>query len=188
MPSFEEYMADCWRSGRRLGWLGLVVLPGSLLVFNSCDLAGPSSEESEPSDDPAQEASAGVALPRFGAPQKWSGYFCVGNEVCRAADVNADGRADLVAFTHGPTPQVWVGLSTGSAFAPAVKWSDYFCTSSESCEVADVDGDGRSDVIAFTRGPDDSAWVALSHGAGFGHRRSGAATSVSGTRSAAPPT
>lgn len=91
-------------------------------------------------------------------------WFCVGNEVCKVADVNGDGRDDLVAFTRGNTGDVWVSLSTTYGFRPGVRWNDWFCVGNETCEVGDVNGDGSADLIAFTGGSAADVWVALSTG------------------------
>jgi hypothetical protein len=113
----------------------------------------------------------------FAAPSKWSDFFCEGNEVCTAADVNGDGRADLIAFVRDTQSgdgyaDVWVGLSTGNAFERPHKWSEFFCQTNEVCTAADVNGDGRADLIAFVREtqPEPSradVWVGLSNGNGF---------------------
>jgi len=92
----------------------------------------------------------------FASASKWSDFFCLENELCTAADVNGDGRADLIAFLRDSQPEpgrydVYAGLSTGSAFASASKWSDYFCLENEVCITADVNGDGKADLIAFLR-------------------------------------
>jgi hypothetical protein len=114
--------------------------------------------------------SAWIALSNgssFGAPQQWSNFFCLDGEVCKVADVNNDRKADLIAFTHNAAPKAWVGLSNGAGFAPSQKWSDYFCTSTETCDVGDVNGDGSADILAFTRGTTPRVWVSTSTGGAF---------------------
>ena len=105
---------------------------------------------------------------RFGAPQKWSDFFCRTGEVCKVADVNYDAKADLVAFQHGVNGAngVFVGLSNGSSFGPPQRWSNHFCLSTETCEVAGVAG-GQKAIIAFTRDPNNEVYVGLGSVAGF---------------------
>ncbi len=97
--------------------------------------------------------------------------FCVYDQVCKVADVNGDGKADLVAFARAASAssagKVFVAKSTGTTFGPAEKWHDFFCINDEKCEVADVTGDRKADIIAFTRGNSGDAYVAVSTGSGF---------------------
>jgi len=86
------------------------------------------------------------------------------------ADVDGDGKADVVGFG---AKGVYVSLSTGSGFAAPVRWiADYGCSaggwSSQDIyprAVADVDGDGRADVVGFGSA---GAYVSLSTGTAFG--------------------
>jgi len=105
----------------------------------------------------------------FGAPRKWTDFFCRAGEICKVADVNRDSRADLVAFRHGVNGSnaVFVALSNGSSFGPAQLWSSHFCTATQTCEVGDVTWSSRSALIAFTRDPNNEVWVGLSTGTGF---------------------
>ena len=107
---------------------------------------------------------------KFGEPQQWSSFFCLKGEVCLIADVNADGKADAIAFNHGlnEANAVFVGLSNGAAFAPATKAHNFFCTKTQTCAVGDVNGDFKADLIAFTRGTTPRVFVALSNGTSFG--------------------
>ena len=102
----------------------------------------------------------------FGPPTRRLTGFC-GNPYreCAVADVNGDGKADLVAFykAFGPTGtegDVWVAKSTGSGFSQATKWHDNFCRGTQLCRVGDVDGDGRADAVVFD-GPTAQVEVAL---------------------------
>jgi hypothetical protein len=85
------------------------------------------------------------------------------------ADVNGDGLADLVGFASGA---VYVSLSNGTGFAAAAVWSGAFVASSGWSnddsyprELADVNGDGRADIVGFAS---DGVYVALSTGTSFG--------------------
>ena len=109
----------------------------------------------------------------FGAPQKWADTLCVGADVCKLADVNGDGRDDLVVFKRGTQPQVLVALSTGASFAAPAIWQNFFCGGQEVCEVGDFNGDGRADIVTFLRSDyggtsTGDVYVALSTGASFG--------------------
>jgi hypothetical protein len=106
----------------------------------------------------------------FGGQSRWHDFFCVGSQQCRLADVNGDGRADLVVFVRDATPgqegDVWVALaSAGGVFGTPQKWHDAFCFGQQQCEVGDVNGDHRADIVVFTAdttpGQQGDIWVAL---------------------------
>jgi hypothetical protein len=103
----------------------------------------------------------------FGAGGKWHDWFALGGEVPAVGDVNGDGRDDIITFTRGTAGDVYVALSTGTSFAASAKWHDFFALGGEFPSVGDVDGDGRDDIITFTRGDTGDVFVALSNGSGF---------------------
>ena len=110
----------------------------------------------------------------FGTSQTWNGFFCIDNDQCLTGDFNGDGKDDILSFTPS-IDDVWVALSTGTSFAgTGSRWKDGFCYPGEVCRVADVNGDGKEDVISFKPGgtypSKGDVHVALSTGASFGTR------------------
>ena len=68
------------------------------------------------------------------------------------------------ATTSSPSPaaraaDVYVALSTGSGFGPGIKWHDHFAFGTEMPAVGDFDGDGRDDIVTFTRGAGADVFV-----------------------------
>jgi Phosphotriesterase family/FG-GAP-like repeat len=90
------------------------------------------------------------------------------------ADISGDGKADLVAqggapdYDHG---QIHVALSTGTGFSMWTSISDGRVSNTAKVWLADVDGDGKADLVV-QGGPDDydhgQIYVALSNRAGNG--------------------
>jgi hypothetical protein len=86
------------------------------------------------------------------------------------ADVNDDGRADIVGFGNSG---VWVSLSTGTAFAARKMWIDDFNYNAgwrmtdHPRMMADVNNDGRADIVGFGS---SGVWVSLSTGTNFAAR------------------
>lgn len=123
------------------------------------------------------EHGAYVALSNgagFDAGQLWLndfGYVAgwrVGRNERLVADVNGDGLDDIVGFA---AQGVRVGLSDGTAFGRGTLWTDEFMFRAANIdptrherEAADVNGDGRADLILFG---EQGAYVALSNGTGF---------------------
>ncbi|MCL7754333.1 VCBS repeat-containing protein [Polaribacter sp. Z022] len=86
------------------------------------------------------------------------------------ADVNGDGKADIVAFGSN---DVWVSLSNGSSFNQDQIWKSSEYVENQNWKVyknprmlSDVNGDGKADIVAYG---DYDVWVALSNGNGFGN-------------------
>jgi hypothetical protein len=96
-----------------------------------------------------------AALPKlaaFGYGNGWRGD----RHVRRIADVNGDGRADIVGF--GETA-VFVSFSTGTGFTAPVVVSNQFVIGNGGWNperhprfIADVDGDGDGDIVGFAEG------------------------------------
>lgn len=83
------------------------------------------------------------------------------------ADVNSDGKADIVGFGYAGA---YVALSNGIGFDPATLWVAEFGASSgwrvdrHPRLMADVNQDNRADIIGFGEA---GTYVALSTGSGF---------------------
>ncbi|TSC71603.1 MAG: hypothetical protein G01um101438_1034, partial [Parcubacteria group bacterium Gr01-1014_38] len=81
------------------------------------------------------------------------------------ADVNGDGKADVVGREHD-AGNWWVGISTGTSFTnalwghwnPEANWLDV--------KAADVTGDGMADIVGRVQ-QDGNWWVGVSTGSGF---------------------
>ena len=92
-------------------------------------------------------------------------------DVLFSGDADGDGKKDLIAFarTEG---KVYVARSTGTSFRPPEVWHNFFAVSTyERPRVADVDGDGKTDIVTFaTNSPAafGDVYVALSNGQRFG--------------------
>ncbi|MGW2770657.1 DUF4185 domain-containing protein [Streptomyces sp. NPDC001275] len=98
----------------------------------------------------------------------WNDHFAPGGETPLTGDFNGDGKDDAVTFTHGTEAKVYVALSDGNSFATGQKWNDHFAPGREVPAVGDFDGDGKDDIITFTREDTADVYVALSSGKSFG--------------------
>lgn len=64
------------------------------------------------------------------------------------ADVNSDGRVDLLYFDTARTNQVVVGLSNGvNGFATPASWLQHGASLPSQMQYADVNADGRADAL-----------------------------------------
>ncbi|SJN13378.1 Glycerol-3-phosphate ABC transporter, periplasmic glycerol-3-phosphate-binding protein (TC 3.A.1.1.3) [Leucobacter sp. 7(1)] len=110
---------------------------------------------------------------RFSGAKQWSAQFAGKDGWSMAAhprtlaDVDGDGRPDLVAFA---SDGVYVALNSGNGLRAMKRWRGGFGTvagwlvGAHPRVLADVNGDGRADVVGFDN---DGVTVALSTGTGF---------------------
>jgi hypothetical protein len=90
------------------------------------------------------------------------------------ADVTGDGKADIASRYFGPTAgltgDVYVGASTGAAFASPTRWT-YGYSAGYEVNMVDVTGDGRADFVTRYNGPNSgisgNVYVMSSTGTGF---------------------
>jgi len=105
----------------------------------------------------------------FMAPTLWCSSNGAGSSEQFLADVNGDGKDDAVYFyQNGINAGKWyVCLSNGSnAFRNAAIWNNSFGQNAVQRLVGDVNGDGKMDIICFTKST--GVWtVALSSGSAF---------------------
>jgi hypothetical protein len=87
-------------------------------------------------------------------------------------DFNGDGKADVATFLRGTTqPSVYVALSNGAQFGSGyggTVWNSSFCTGDQIPDVGDFNGDGKADIVAFSRNDTADVFVSLSSGSSFG--------------------
>jgi hypothetical protein len=119
---------------------------------------------------------------RFGTSRIWHTYFSLQGETPMIGDFNGDGKDDIATFVgkeqyyadgtllgHAP---VWVSLSDGTRFGPSRVWHTFFSLRGEFPMVADVNMDGRDDIVTFLRGRGpglqaNNVYVAFSNGSNF---------------------
>ncbi len=115
-------------------------------------------------DSPAPVEVAWGGPRSFGRPSTWSRAMAVRGDLPLLADVNGDGRKDLVIVSSTPpsgggAPRITVAFSTGSAFSSRMVWGLAPGSVCRSYDVGDFNQDGREDLVCFQRdrasgGPD----------------------------------
>jgi hypothetical protein len=93
----------------------------------------------------------------------WTGGPFWGWKGTYFADVNGDGKADLIAVDDAG---IAVRISNGSGFNPVTYWTAGAFWGERGTYFADVDGDGKADAIAINN--DGNVYVKKSNGVGFG--------------------
>jgi uncharacterized protein (TIGR03437 family) len=108
-----------------------------------------------------------------GNAQSWHAGFSFGTQSPLVGDFNGDGRDDIATFIQNAqagsgSREVYVAPSEGNKFGSRIKWHDDFSASTQDgLAAADVNGDGKDDVLYFTG---NKAYVALSDGTRFGSK------------------
>jgi FG-GAP-like repeat len=101
-----------------------------------------------------------------GSGVNWLETYLYG--VPAVGDFNGDGRDDIAIFDRGSVADVYVALSDGKRFnLTRLNWHDHFAVGTELPGTGDFNGDGRDDIVTFTRGSAADVFVALSNGTYF---------------------
>ncbi len=96
---------------------------------------------------------------------RWHSNLVSGMQIPGIGDHNGDGCDDIIIFTRGSTADVFVALSNCSnAFGNPVLTHTFFAAGDEYPAIGDVNGDGRDDIITFTRDTSGDVYIALSNG------------------------
>ena len=113
---------------------------------------------------PGQASGAfGAYVKSFDGAFDFANWDGAGHWVIDVADVTGDGRADLVTAHDDGNVYVYPGQPSGAFGDPvaslggALDFANYDGSGYWLAGVADVDGDGRGDLVAM--GDDKSAWV-----------------------------
>jgi hypothetical protein len=105
----------------------------------------------------------------FPSAPSWVSDAGDAGDIFRLADVNNDGRDDLVYGrpSSSSTVRWFARLSTGSSFGGFTTWSTDAGRRSSLFLIGDVTGDGRADLVAVNRGSFGGTKVYRSTGSSF---------------------
>jgi hypothetical protein len=120
----------------------------------------------------------------FEAPQLWRGWLCAyGSQICEVGDFDGDGMDDVYVLTRGDgAGRGYVGIarSLGDTFVISTPYKGEYGRDWSDLEVADMNDDGRDDVVLFRKGTgayagDGQAVVLLSDGVDLAPQTTGGA-------------
>jgi hypothetical protein len=106
-----------------------------------------------------------VSLPGFGPVAEWARNLGVGSDTQRLADVNGDGKADMLVY-YNRDGSWYVALSDGNRFTEFRLWATGFGQAGTDQYLADVNGDGKADAVLWVART-GTWYVRLSTGSGF---------------------
>jgi hypothetical protein len=120
------------------------------VVYNHTDGLWPQhTVENYTTIDAAWIASTIGHATHFGAYQTWRNSSFFGANGTLLGDINADGRADLVALNSGSVSAI---TSTGSTFGASSTWWSSAFFGANGTLLGDVTGEGRADLVGLGSG------------------------------------
>jgi hypothetical protein len=87
----------------------------------------------------------------FGSPQEWATTAAIFPDHPMLMDVNGDRAMDLVLIGSASSGLVRAALSTTTSFASPTQWGPALSNLCASFLAADMDQDGRDDLLCFVR-------------------------------------
>ena len=118
----------------------------------------------------------------FGGSRVWHTFFSLKGEIPMVGDFNGDGKDDIATFVQKPhrdaagqviaQAPVWVALSDGTRFGSSRIWHNFFAPTGELPRIADLNMDGKADIVTFLQGRGqglqaNNVYVAFSTGSRF---------------------
>lgn len=103
----------------------------------------------------------------FSSTRSWLCHGPSTSDQIQYADVNGDGKADVLYFDTLRSRGVWVSLSTTDGFTPPELWLQHGESTTDQIQYADVNGDKKADALYFDTSRSRGVWVSLSIGSGF---------------------
>jgi len=171
---------DDWGEDIAVDGAGQAYVSGYTESGNFPAASGPGYDTSYNGSQDAFVLKLATGGPTFTSPVRWiAGYgYSTGGWTSQdkyprhVADVNGDGRGDVVGFGNAG---VYVSLSTGTSFLAPSRWIAKFGYSTTAGGwtsqnlyprmLGDVNKDGKADVVGFFS---DGVYVSLSTGTSFG--------------------